>query len=71
LSRGITFKLPERHHRELKARYWQILDDATSASDAKHRLLALAGDYRRAYPSAMGTIDDHVDQLGAHLRFSL
>jgi transposase-like protein len=32
--RNITFKLPERHHRELKARYWQILDDATSVSDA-------------------------------------
>jgi len=69
--RNITSKLPERLHREFKARYWQILDDATSASDAKHGLLALAGDYRRAYPSAMGTIDEHADQLVAHLRFPL
>jgi putative transposase len=69
--RNITSKLPERHHRELKTRYWQILDDATSASDAKHGLLALAADYRRAYPSAMRTIDEHVDQLVAHLRFPL
>jgi putative transposase len=46
-----------------------VLDDATSAGDAKAGLLALAGDYRRAYPAAMATIDDHVDQLVAHLRF--
>jgi putative transposase len=31
----------------------------------------LAGDYRSAYPAAMKTIDEHVDQLVAHLRFSL
>jgi putative transposase len=69
--RNITSKLPDRHHREFKARYWQILDDATSASDAKHALLALAGDYRSAYPSAMRTIDEHADQLVAHPRFPL
>jgi putative transposase len=69
--RNITSKLPERLHREVKARYWQVLDDATSARDAKHGLLALAGDYRRAYPSAMRTIDEHADQLVAHLRFPL
>ena len=69
--RNITSKLPERLHREVKARYWAVLDDATSASDAKAGLLALAGDYRRAYPSAMRTIDEHVDQLVAHLRFPL
>jgi len=69
--RNITSKLPERHHREVKARYWKILDEATSAADAKAGLLALAGDYRRAYPSAMKTIDEHVDELVAHLRFPL
>ncbi len=69
--RNLTSKLPERLHREVKARYWQILDEATSAGDAKAGLLALAGDYRRAYPSAMRTIDDNVDQLVAHLRFPL
>jgi putative transposase len=67
--RNITSKLPERHHRDVKARYWAVLDDAASASDAKAGLLALAGDYRTAYPSAMATIDEHVDQLVAHLRF--
>jgi len=69
--RNITAKLPERLHREVKARYWKVLDEATSAADAKAGLLALAGDYRRAYPSAMKTIDEHVDQLVAHLRFPL
>jgi putative transposase len=66
--RNITSKLPERLHREVKARYWAVLDEAISASDAKAGLLALAGDYRRAYPSAMRVIDEHVDQLVAHLR---
>jgi putative transposase len=68
---NITSKLPERHHREVKARSWQVLDEATSTSDAKAGLLALAGDYRRAYPSAMRVIDEHADQLVAHLRFPL
>lgn len=67
--RNITAKLPEHHHREVKARYWSVLDEATSTSDAKAGLLALAGDYRAAYPSAMRTIDEHADQLVAHLRF--
>jgi putative transposase len=69
--RNITSKLPERHHREVKARYWAVLDEATSERDAKAGLLALGGDYRAAYPSAMRVIDDHVDQLVAHLRFPL
>jgi len=41
--RNITSKLPERLHREVKARYWAVLDEATSASDAKAGLLALPG----------------------------
>src|SRR5215217_9464326 len=50
--RNLTSKLSERLHREVRARYWAVLDEATSASAAKAGLLALAGDYRRAYPSA-------------------
>jgi putative transposase len=67
--RNIINKLPERHHREVKARYWKALDDAGSAAEAKAALLALATEYRSAYPSAMKTIDEHADQLVAHLRF--
>jgi putative transposase len=69
--RNVTSKLPERLHREVKGRYWQILDDASTAAEAKASLLALAGDYRASYPSAMKPIDEHVDQLVAHLRFPL
>src|SRR5256885_1697047 len=42
--RNITKKLPERLHRELKARYWQILDEASTVADARAGLLALAAD---------------------------
>jgi putative transposase len=37
--RNVTSKLPERHHAEVKARYWQILDEAASAGEAKTGLL--------------------------------
>jgi putative transposase len=67
--RNVTKKLPERLHRELKARYWRILDEATSAADARAGLLALADDYRRAYPAAMAVIERDLDALVCHLRF--
>jgi hypothetical protein len=60
-----------RHLQECRARDCAVLDDATSARDAKTGLLALAGDYRTAYPSAMRVIDEHVGRLVAHLRFPL
>jgi putative transposase len=69
--RNITSKLPERHHVEFKARYWRALDEASSPAEAKASLLELAGEYRTSYPSAMKTIDEHVDELVAHLRFPL
>ncbi len=31
--RNVTKKLPERLHRELKARYWRIFDEASSAAE--------------------------------------
>ncbi len=42
--RNVTKKLPERHHRELKARYWRIFDEAGSPADARAGLLALVPD---------------------------
>ena len=65
----MTKKLPQRHHRELKARYWQILDEATTVADARAGLLALAADYRRGYPAAMAVIERDLDALVCHLRF--
>jgi putative transposase len=67
--RNVTKKLPERLHRELKARYWRILDEATSGADARAGLLTLVDDYRSAYPAAMAVIERDLDALVCHLRF--
>lgn len=67
--RNVTKKLPERLHRELKARYWRILDEAGSAAEARAGLLGLAADYRAAYPSAAAVIERDLDALVCHLRF--
>jgi len=69
--KNLTCKLPVRHHAQVKARYWQILDDASSPGEAKAGLLALASDYQRSYPSAARVITDNIDHLVAHLRFPL
>jgi putative transposase len=67
--RNVTGKLPERHHRDIKARWWQVFDDATSVADARRGLLAIVADYQGAYPSAMAVIERDVDALVAHLRW--
>jgi putative transposase len=67
--RNVTGKLPERHHRELKARWWQVFDDAGSPADARRGLQAIIADYRTAYPSAMAVIERDLDALVAHLRW--
>jgi putative transposase len=67
--RNVTAKLPERHHRELKARWWKILDEAASPAEARRGLEAIIADYRAAYPSAMAVIERDLDALVAHLRW--
>jgi transposase-like protein len=67
--RNVTGKLPERHHTELKARWWQVFDDAASVADGRRGLEAIVADYRAAYPSAMAVITDNLDALVAHLRW--
>jgi putative transposase len=67
--RNVLTKMPERLHREVKARYWQILDEAESLVEARADLLALASDYRAAYPAAAAVIERDVDALVCHLRF--
>jgi putative transposase len=66
--RNVTAKLPERHHRELKARWWGVFDDARSLAEARRGLEAIIVDYRAAYPSAMAVIERDLDALVAHLR---
>jgi hypothetical protein len=67
--RNVTGKLPERHHRELKVRWWQVFDDAASPADARRGLEAIVADDRAAYPSAMAVITANLDALVAHLRW--
>lgn len=67
--RNVTAKLPERHHRELKARWWQALDEAASPAEARRGLEAIVADYRAAYPSAVAVIERDMDALVAHLRW--
>lgn len=67
--RNVTGKLPERHHSEVKARWWKLFDEARSAGEARQQLQALIGDYRSAYPSAMAVIERDLDALVRHLRF--
>lgn len=67
--RNVTSKLPERHHAEVKARWWRIFDEARSPGEARQQLQALVGEYRAAYPSAMAVIERDLDPLVTHLRF--
>jgi putative transposase len=67
--RNVTGKLPERHHAEIKARWWKIFEEARSSGEARQQLQALAGEYRAAYPSAMAVIERDLDALVTHLRF--
>ena len=65
----MTGKRPERHHAEVKTRWWRIFDEAQSAGEARQQLQALLGEYRNAYPSAMAVIERDLDALVTHLRF--
>ena len=67
--RNVLAKLPERHHREVKARWWRIFDEARSAGEARQQLRALIDEYRGGYPSATAVIGRDLDALVSHLRF--
>jgi transposase-like protein len=67
--RNVTSKLPERHHVEVKARWWSCFDEAGSPAEARRGLEAIIADYRQAYPSAMAVIERDLDALAAHLRW--
>jgi transposase-like protein len=48
--RCVTAKLPERHHRDLKARWWKLFDEAASPAQARRGLEAIVADHRTSYP---------------------
>src|SRR5450759_4539605 len=67
--RNVTGKLPERHHQEVKARWWKAFDEARSPGEARRELHGIIADYRTAYPSAMAVVERDLPALVAHLRF--
>jgi transposase-like protein len=67
--RNVLAKLPERHHAELKARWWKAFDEARSPAEAARELQSIIADYEAAYPSAMAVIERDLDALVVHLRF--
>jgi hypothetical protein len=67
--RNVTAKLPDRHHVEVKARWWKTFDEAASPAEARRELEAIIADYRGAYPAAMAVIERDLDALVTHLRW--
>jgi putative transposase len=69
-ARNLYAKLPERERERVKQAYWQALDDAISASDAKQRLKALVDELDAGgYTAAARCLADDLDALVAHLRY--
>jgi putative transposase len=69
-ARNLYAKLSERERERVKHAYWQALDDAISAKDAKQRLQALVDDlHRGGFASAATCLADDLDALVVHLRY--
>ena len=66
--RNLLAKLPDRLHREGKARYWDALDERSPAM-AKAKLATQASEYAAAYPSFARSLERDLDALVVHLRF--
>jgi putative transposase len=67
--RNVTGKLPERHHAEVKARWWEAFDEVRSPGEATSELQGIIADYGSAHPSAMAVIETDLPALVTHLRF--
>jgi putative transposase len=69
-ARNLYAKRPERKRERVKQAYWQALDDAISASDAKQRLKALVEQLdERGFTAAARCLADDLDALVVHLRY--
>src|ERR1700747_3732531 len=69
-ARNLYAKLPERERERVKQAYWQALDDAINASDAKQRLQALVDQLEKdGYTTAAKCLADDLDALVVHLRY--
>jgi putative transposase len=69
-ARNLYAKLPERERERVKRAYWQALDDAISANDAKQRLQALVDELDNGgFSAAARCLADDLDALVVHLRY--
>jgi transposase-like protein len=69
-ARNLYAKLPERERERVKRAYWQALDDAISANDAKQRLQALVDELDKGgFSAAARCLADDLDALVVHLRY--
>src|ERR1700733_11216684 len=69
-ARNLYSKLPERERERVKHAYWQALDDAINANDAKQKLQALAGELDKSgFTAAAKCLADDLDALVVHLRY--
>jgi putative transposase len=69
-ARNLYAKLPERERERVKHGYWQALDDAINANDAKQRLQALVDQLDKAgFTAAAKCLADDLDALVVHLRY--
>ena len=69
-ARNLYAKVPDRERERVKHAYWQALDDAISATDAKHRLQALVDQLdQEGFTAASKCLADDLDALVVHLRY--
>jgi putative transposase len=69
-ARNLYSKLPERERERVKHAYWQALDDAINANDAKQKLQALVDDLDKSgFTAAARCLADDLDALVVHLRY--
>src|SRR3954471_11735685 len=69
-ARNLYAKLPERERERVKHAYWQALDDAINANDAKQRLQALVDELDTGgFTAAAKCLADDLDALVVHLRY--
>ena len=69
-ARNLYSKLPERERERVKHAYWQALDDAINANDAKQRMQALIDQLDKdGYTAASKCLADDLDALVVHLRY--
>jgi transposase-like protein len=70
--RNLLAKVPEQHQEEVRARYWQALDEAGSKAEGIRRLRELVGWLSdRGLTSAAACLADDLEALCVHLDYPL